>query len=558
MEMRSSIVLLVLALFSNAYPIPLFKKFPELKDALAYINFANLPTPIHRCYNLEKKLNHSQIFIKRDDLTGKENLYGGNKVRKLEFLLADAIKHGAKKIITFGCVGTNHGLATACYAHHLGLDCHLMLKHQPNSPVVRQNLLLDHYFKATIEIFHNNQERKIELDKILQQEKNVYFFPTGGSVPLGALGYVNAAFELKKQIQEGVVPEPDFIYLPVGSCGTTAGLLLGLSVAKIKSKVVAVAVEPEEKVDEFYNTTKNLFIETNKLLKTYSHQIPIFEFPEEKLIINKDFCGIEYGLWLRTVDDAARLMKNEEEINLEGTYSAKSVAALMNDIKNNKQTNGEVILLWNTYCGLNFSHLIDTIDYKELNPEVHVYFENAQLVDIQKINSSIILDLKFATTDNFTEEKLYSNYKCLLLKHVAENLNNAAQEFQSLGYTIKIWDGYRPPAVSEKLWELMPDERFIADPKDGGSRHNRGCAVDLTLVDANGIELDMGICFCHFSEKAYRDYQDFSQHVLDNRLFLETIMRKHGFIGLKTEWWHFDYYDWLQYPIIDVSLDSFE
>src|SRR5436190_320309 len=121
----------------QAYALPLFEYLPELENKIPYIQLANLPTPIEKCGEIENILNHHNIYIKRDDLTGFKNLYGGNKVRKLEFLLGDALQHHAKKIITYGCVGTNHGLATACYSNKLGLDCLLMLKNQPNSPVVR-------------------------------------------------------------------------------------------------------------------------------------------------------------------------------------------------------------------------------------------------------------------------------------------------------------------------------------------------------------------------------------------------------------------------------------
>ncbi len=547
-------LLFSLIVCANVHAASLFKHFKGLEDKVPHIPLANLPTPIYRCHNLEKILEHDSIFIKRDDLTGSGNLYGGNKVRKLAFLLADAVRSGAKKIVTFGSAGTNHGLATACYCKELGLDCLLMLKNQPNSPVVRQNLLLDHYFNAEIEIFANNVERKAALDEVLKTNNDIYFFPTGGSIPLGALGYVDAAFELKEQIEKGDMPKPDLIYLPVGSCGTTAGLLLGLALAQIDSKIIAIAVEPEEKLNEFEETTKKLFSETNQLLNSFCDALPIVEFPNEQLIINKNFCGEQYGLWMRCVEDIVRVMKNEEGIIVEGTYSAKPIAALIADIRNHTRNSDEVILVWNTYCGLDFSHLTDTVDYKQLNPKVHRYFEDAQLVDVSQTNPTVILDLKFATADNFTGEVLYSSPTCLLLKIVAESLAEAVQEFESLGYKVKIWDGYRPPKVSAKLWELMPDARFIADPKDGGSRHNRGCAIDLTLIDAHGNELDMGTCFCHFSERSYRDYQDLPAEVLRNRKFLETVMEKHGFVGLKTEWWHFDYKHWLQYPIIDISL----
>jgi len=182
--------------------------------------------------------------------------------------------------------------------------------------------------------------------------------------------------------------------------------------------------------------------------------------------------------------------------------------------------------------------------------------QNPQLVDIGETYPEMLLDLRFATTNNFTGEILYGRYQCLLLKIVAEHLYEAAQEFKTLGYTIKIWDGYRPQKVSARLWELMPNDNFIADPAKGGSRHNRGCAVDLTLVDKNGIELDMGTCYCEFSERCYRNCQNLSEQVLANRKFLEVVMEKHGFVGLRTEWWHFDYKNWRDYPLLDVSLDN--
>lgn len=532
----------------------LFQAYPTLEHTIPIARIANLPTPITECSHLEIALHHPHLYIKNDGLTGSKGLYGGNKVRKLQFLLGDAKKHNAKTIVTYGCFGTNHGLATACYAHALGFDCILMLKPQPNSPVVRQNLLLDHYFNAEIRTFPNNAIRTAAREQLLAEDTDAYFFPTGGSTARGALGYVDAAFELKEQIEQGIMPEPHYIYLPLGSGGTTAGLLLGLKLANIHSIICAIEVEPAEHATEFEDTVTQLFRETNQLLHEHDATIPLVEFPHEQIIYNEAFRGPDYGVWLRAGEDATRLMLQEEGIAVEGTYSAKAVAALVADINNNIRSKDDVILLWNTYCGLDFSHLTNDIDYKQLNPEVHRYFEDAQLVDVHQINPDILLDLKFATADNFTKEILYNTYQCLLLRPVAENLNNAAKEFAALGYMVKIWDGYRPPKVSARLWELMPDEKFIADPKNGGSRHNRGCAVDLTLVDKNGVELDMGTYFCEFSEKAYRTYQDLPVPVLENRKFLETIMNKHGFTGLPTEWWHFDYKDWLQYPIIDISL----
>lgn len=365
----------LLFVYGALQSIDLFDKYPELVATVPYVQCASLPTPLEHCHGLGKVLQHNNIFIKRDDATGAHDLYGGNKVRKLEFLLGDALKKGAKRVVTFGCVGTNHGLATACHAQQCGLECLLFLKNQPNSPVVRQNLLLDHYFNAKIQIFGNNQERKVALDQLLENNQDIYFIPTGGSVPLGALGYVNAAFELKKQIQEGAMPEPDFIYVPIGSCGTVAGLLLGMALADLHSKIVAVAIEPEGRAHQFLENIKKLFHQTNKLLNSFCSDVPLLEFPDEQLFINKDFCGTEYGLWLPEGDDATRIMKDEENITVEGTYSAKAVAALICDIKNEIRKSDEIILLWDTYCGLDFSHLTTLVTYKDLIPELHHYFE---------------------------------------------------------------------------------------------------------------------------------------------------------------------------------------
>jgi len=359
----------------SSFCTPLFDQHRDLATKIPYIALAQLPTPVEECRNLEKALQHPHLFIKRDDLAGSDTLYGGNKARKLEFLLADAVQKGAKKIITYGCVGTNHGLATACYAHQLGLDCLLMLKHQPNSPVVRQNLLLDHYFGAEIALFANNAERNTAAQALLQSNDEIYFFPTGGSIPLGALGFVNAAFELKEQIEKGQLPKPDYIYIAIGSCGTTAGLLLGLTMANIDSKIIAVGVEPEWAPDCFLEKTKSLFADTNQLMHNLSDTIPLYAFPDTQLEINKRFCTTNYGVWTPETDAATALMIETEHIVMEGTYSAKVIVALQEDIQQSIRKPNDIILIWNTYCGLDFSHLTRTVNYKNLPAQVHGYFE---------------------------------------------------------------------------------------------------------------------------------------------------------------------------------------
>lgn len=372
----------------NAEP-HLFKQFPNLQKSISHISFCDLPTPIIKLENFGKHVNCKNIYMKRDDLTGKKlqnglRLYGGNKPRKLEFLLADALKKDAKTIITYGCAGSNHAVATAVYANELKLKPILMLKHQPNSYVVRHNLLLDNFYNAQLRFFSDNDTRNFAKDVLLKNNKDAYFFPTGGSNEIGTLGFVNAAFELAAQIKNGDIKEPDMIYIATSggaSCATVAGLLLGMKAAGLKSKIVGVCVEPEDEKDECYLKIKQLFEQTNNLLHHADSSFEIFEFPENDLILNKKFCGTEYGLFIPEAIQAIKLFQNTENIKLEGTYSAKPIAAIMDDVQNNK-IKDQTILFWNTYCGIDFSHLSNFYDYKKLPQEFHKYFES----DVQPLS----------------------------------------------------------------------------------------------------------------------------------------------------------------------------
>jgi 1-aminocyclopropane-1-carboxylate deaminase/D-cysteine desulfhydrase-like pyridoxal-dependent ACC family enzyme len=379
------ICLVLNVIFINS-ELPLFKNYPQLKDKLVYVSFCDLPTPIYKLESLCKNFVHANVYIKRDDLCGLrlangDHLFGGNKPRKLEFLLGDAQKQNAKTIVTYGCAGSNHALATAVYANHLGLQSILMLKPQPSSKAVRHNLLLDKFYNAQIQYYPNNQIRSVVAEHLLSQDKQAYFFPTGGSVALGTIGFVNAIFELKEQIDKGILPEPDLIYLPINSCGTTAGLLLGIKAAKLKTKIIAVAVEPEEVKDQFEISAKRLFNETNQLLNSLDGNFGLFEFPDDQFYVNKNFWGIEYGLFTQEAVKAKELFKNLENINLDGTYSSKAIAALVEDLKN-KTIENKIILFWNTYCGINYSHLTKTVDYRSLPHQFHKYFQE----DVQELD----------------------------------------------------------------------------------------------------------------------------------------------------------------------------
>jgi zinc D-Ala-D-Ala dipeptidase len=175
--------------------------------------------------------------------------------------------------------------------------------------------------------------------------------------------------------------------------------------------------------------------------------------------------------------------------------------------------------------------------------------------DIKKYDFSIKLDIKYATKENFTKEKVYPEARCLLRKPVAEALSRVQASLRLRNLGLKVYDCYRPLSIQKKFWDLVKDERYVAHP-DKGSKHNRGAAVDLTLVDPSGEELEMPTPYDDFTEKAHRNYQGGDKAALRNRKTLEVAMAKEGFIGLDTEWWHFDHKDWEKYSLEDVSFSA--
>ncbi len=186
------------------------------------------------------------------------------------------------------------------------------------------------------------------------------------------------------------------------------------------------------------------------------------------------------------------------------------------------------------------------------------------LIDIQKLNPQIRTHIYYATDDNFTKRAVYpKNAYVYLLDQVAQALNRVQQELKNDGLGLLVWDGYRPVSVQETFWRICPDPNYVADPKKG-SRHNRGAAVDVTLVHLqSGKSLNMPTEFDDFSKKAWRDAGQelgVTKEQIANRRKLECVMHAHGFKGLASEWWHFDWQDALdhpeQYPLLCFSFDE--
>lgn len=168
-----------------------------------------------------------------------------------------------------------------------------------------------------------------------------------------------------------------------------------------------------------------------------------------------------------------------------------------------------------------------------------------------------IYDLKYAGKHNFMHTKLYPDITTTYMRlDASEALSSVQRELKGLQMGIKIWDAYRPYSVTEKMWELVKDDRYAADPTFG-SGHNRGIAVDLTVVDlTTGKEIDMGTGFDNFSDTAHHDFRNLPANVLQNRMLLRSVMEKHGFKALETEWWHYYFINGKDYELLDIPFEE--
>jgi len=180
-----------------------------------------------------------------------------------------------------------------------------------------------------------------------------------------------------------------------------------------------------------------------------------------------------------------------------------------------------------------------------------------EFVDIHQMDPSIVLDIRYATSNNFLHRAVYKQARCFLIKEAALKLQEVQNELKQLGLGLKIFDGYRPLRVQKKMWQIMPNPKYVANPAKG-SRHNRGCAVDLTLVDSTGKELNMPTEFDNFTVKAHHNYMKLPARVRLNRWILKTVMEKHGFKSISSEWWHYDMVGWRKYPVMDFSFSEID
>ncbi len=198
-----------------------------------------------------------------------------------------------------------------------------------------------------------------------------------------------------------------------------------------------------------------------------------------------------------------------------------------------------------------------TQSLKDYQQQVNINADN-RMVDLEKTIHGIVLDIRYANSNNFTREKIYTAPKAFARLQVAKALQKVQDSLATFKFGLKIYDAYRPYAASLRFFEVYPDTNFVANPRYG-SRHNRGCAVDLTLVElATGKEIPMPTEYDDFTEKANPNYSDLPENVKSNRQLLFGIMSHFGFSHYPTEWWHFDFTGWENYKLMDLSFEELE
>lgn len=193
---------------------------------------------------------------------------------------------------------------------------------------------------------------------------------------------------------------------------------------------------------------------------------------------------------------------------------------------------------------------------KTFSPE-QIARAKGNLVCLESLNAGFVMDIRYATTNNFTGVILYPVARAYLNRDAAAALVKAQGDLRKKGLGLKIFDGYRPLRVQQKMWDLIQDDRYVSNPATNAGRHTRGTAVDVTLVNLKtGKELPMPSAFDDFSEKAHIDYAGATPEEKRNSKLLRQTMVRHGFIAFPYEWWHFDYRGWENHPPLDVGLEE--
>ena len=316
--------------------------YPRLAAQLGRVALAELPTPVSSV-TVSNPPATSAIWVKRDDISSET--YGGNKVRKLEYIFARARERGARRVATFGAVGSNHALATSIFAQQSGFDCTCFLTRQPTTPSIASTLNMHRRLGTEIVRLSRSIDRLATLRRYLHGRR-CWVVPLGGSCWIGAVGFVNAGLEIAAQVAAGDLPAPERIYIANGTMGSSAGLALGLALAGLSCELHAVRV-----VDDRFakpEAMSRLINKTAMLLHRLDPTIPTNLAAQTRLRWRNGFFAGGYAVADDVTEAAVARARRELGMTLETTYTGKAMAALLHDLSL-PDYDGAPYLFWNTY-----------------------------------------------------------------------------------------------------------------------------------------------------------------------------------------------------------------
>lgn len=348
----------------------LVNAFPALAGKLRKVALANLPTPAGEGV-VPTAEGDRRIAIKYDNLTS--TFYGGNKLRKLEYLLQLAIDKRARRVATFGSVASHHALATALYAKRVDLDCTCLLSHQVASPAVVE--VLHQLLNCGAEVVRYGGDRRARIETMRQHVcgRRSWVIPLGGSSWLGTVGYVAAGLELAAQVAAGDVEPPTRIYVATGTMGSAGGLALGLALAGLDSEVQAVRVSPLEIMNR--ERLDRLIAKTAAMLHRLDPAVPADIHRRTRVDVRHEFFGEGYARSTPATDAAIDVARAALGLDLEATYTGKSMAALLHDAAL-PQHRDATLMFWNTYNSSPLPEVpAEAVDVRKLPGEFLRYFD---------------------------------------------------------------------------------------------------------------------------------------------------------------------------------------
>ena len=344
--------------------------YPALAGKLRKVALANMPTPVGQGA-VPTAFGVRDIGIKYDNLTS--SYYGGNKLRKLEYLLQRAIDERARRVATFGSVASNHALATALYARRLDLECTCLLSHQVESPAVTRVLKLLLQSGAEIVRYGGDYRSRVETMRRYLHGRRAWVIPLGGSSWLGTVGHVRAGLELAAQVAAGEIGAPERIYIATGTMGSAGGLALGLALAGLRSEVQAVRVSPEEIMNR--SRLDHLMMKTAGMLNRLDPGIPADLHRHARIEVRHEFFAGGYARSNAATDAAISIARESLGLELEPTYTGKAMAALLHDA-GQSQHRDALLMFWNTYNSSPLPEIHESaIDLARLPGEFLRYFD---------------------------------------------------------------------------------------------------------------------------------------------------------------------------------------